>query len=658
MLLSVIVFRSLFSLHTLVFCDNRLALEARPHAAPRSAMAQKAHLLDSLPRKGIACLLIVFYVSLLICIIVGAVGPRATTLILDETPTFDCSDQTSCSAAFTTKLDNLATYNQLLFTSAQVHRPMTTSGAPALLDAAQSYSQTYQLDLVGTAADGSRTQLVNNVTHTAQIACAAGWDVCSPFMLFYYPTVQYKTYDLVVRWVDLLGPYAGISNLMRGNIAISMYTYTVPVAYTSFQLGWRYFFVTASALAFIAYSVMLRCGPGRTDAQGAPLKSSLEQKWVWALAGLLPLFNDPLFGYTIFYPSFGGSVFSALCTVSFLTLLLVYMLVHFHLAALQSEGGLNWQMDGRRDVSQLGAAFWGPKMVFGTAFWILTLSAYLWTRYQQISDPAYSLFEVLPAIGAYFFGFVYVVAAVYLLYLGALLLLACRNHRRMRASNKVFIWVTITTLVIIVVGVYLDVFTPLRTTSASYLVVYGAANLYVGLLLFAHLPDRRTSLADVIDEESGSGMHGSVSVDTTGVMGASGTEDLEVSVEDLRAGFSGGAGRKAGGGGAARKGGAAAAAPSGRRAANSTAETGRGSASAAAAAHSGAAAESLDALSPVGDVGEMEHEAEAAIAVADGRRGVFVVEEADDHEGDGSAGATGHTSGRGAATATTGDGDL
>jgi hypothetical protein len=56
----------------------------------------------------------------------------------------------------------------------------------------------------------------------------------------------------------------------------------------------------------------------------------------------------------------------------------------------------------------------------------------------------------------------------------------------------------------------------------------------------------------------------------------------------------------------------------------------------------------------------MEHEAEAAIAVADGRRGVFVVEEADDHEGDGSAGTSGHASGRGAAppAATSSDGDL
>ena len=352
-------------------------------------------------------------------------------------------------------------------------------------------------------------------------------------------------YDISVTWLDPLRPFLyPTDHMVRWHTTALV----VPVTYTSFQLGWRYFFVSSSALIFIAYTVALCLGPPGADLaerRRSRCDWTLEQRWVWSLALLLPLFNDPLFGYTIFVPSFGGSVFSALCTVSFLTVLLVYFLVHFHVAALQSEGGQHWAAEtggggagGADDArKRMGVLFWLPKIIFGTAFWIISLSAYLWTRYQQIQDPAYSLFEALPAIGDYFYGFLYTVATLYLLYLGALLLLGCRNFSKMRASNRVFIGVTLSTLLILIVGVYLDVFSPLRTNSASYLVVYGSANFYVWLLIFAYLPDRRETLGDVIDAESGGGggggggAPGRLYSDTTGVMDAD--DDVEAAVGEV-----------------------------------------------------------------------------------------------------------------------------
>jgi hypothetical protein len=58
----------------------------------------------------------------------------------------------------------------------------------------------------------------------------------------------------------------------------------------------------------------------------------------------------------------------------------------------------------------------------------------------------------------------------------------------------------------VVIGIYLDTFSPLRTTSASYLVVYAVASLYTVLLVFLYLPDNRSgavSLGQQLDLESG-----------------------------------------------------------------------------------------------------------------------------------------------------------
>jgi hypothetical protein len=79
-----------------------------------------------------------------------------------------------------------------------------------------------------------------------------------------------------------------------------------------------------------------------------------------------------------------------------------------------------------------------------------------------------------------------------------------------------FILVTLSTMMILVVGLWLDVFSPLRTQSASFLVMYGTANFYVWLLIFAYLPDYRQTMDDVIDIQSSSTLP---EPDTTGVLG-------------------------------------------------------------------------------------------------------------------------------------------
>jgi len=349
--------------------------------------------------------------------------------------------------------------------------------------------------------------------------------------------VIYPTYELTVKWVAPLDHSVWITRNAKC-LPVEFSVLTVPVQYTAFSLGWHYFFFSSSLMIFIAYTVALATAGRDDDSSEASAgrrrccarRWTLEQRWVWSLSLLLPLFNDPLFAATIFSPTFSGSVFSALSTVTFLTALLVYFLVHFNVAALQGEGGANWSAEHPSAAAAFGVVFWAPKFVFGTAFWIVALSAYLWTRYQQVTDPAYSLFEQLSAIGDYFYGFLYTLAALYLIYLAALLFRGFRVFGRMRAANRVFVGVTLSTVLILIVGIYLDVFSPLRTGSAAYLVVYGAANFYVWLLIFAYLPDRRATLNDVILAESSSALE-LPPPDTTGVLG--GKADAEADDADL-----------------------------------------------------------------------------------------------------------------------------
>lgn len=612
-------------------------------------MPSKAHLLDNLSRCGVCSTVIVYFIALLIAAGVGIAGPRTTAKLLDVQPYIVCPGGPSCTGVFTATLTDLRPYNQFLIAYGQVSRPTLPNGQLAMGSVALSYSQRFELDVAAFDEEGNAVELLKNGTHAADVRCEPNSVQCNEFLLLWEPQITASRYEIRIRWLDVLAPFA--SGEMPAGITISTAVYTVPVAYTSFALGWRYFFITSAVLGFLAYIVALWRGPGRTDANGNRLRTTLEQKWVAWLAFCLIFFNDPSFAHAIFNPTFPGSVLSALGTVTFVCSLLMYLLLHAHLAALQGEGGITWELDSSNRTS-LGVLFWAPKIIFFTAFWILTLSAYLWTRYQQISDPAYSLFEATSqfAIGRYFYAFIYAIISIYGLYYATLIVLACRNWTRMRASNKTFTIVSITTIILVAVGVYADVFSPLRTASAAFLLVFGACNFFVWLAMFATLPDRKTGLAELVDEESGG-----VPPDTTGAMGArasagaagsvviddaeDGEFDLEVRAEDLAA-TAGAATRKPASAAPAGKARSAAAAPP--AAAGTGGRRPAGKAAAPAPAAAAAAVQDED------DDDAIDFEAQGGSAPAGGAAsgpsgGVFVVEEDDDDDGGdmGSGAATG-----------------
>ena len=431
----------------------------------------------------------------------------------------------------------LTPLNQFMSASLRLERPLRSDaaspgdGKPLLLNTDFVWNVAYTIR-VDESEDGANFVAGNAMPHVTSTMCRAASTTCDRLRVLYTPLSAAKAYRVSVTLTDALRPWVDAvgNDKIQPQVGVGLGVVYIDSGYTTFQLGWRYFFVTATFLIALAYTIVLFCGPASKDASGRRLTTPMEQRWVASLVILLVFFNDPFFAIAVSTPSLNASAFSAVTTVAFLTALLTYWLVHFHIAALQSEVGPHWHMT-QTEMNNLGLCFWIPKVVFATLFFVVALSLYLWTRYQQLTDPGYSLMETQAAIADYFLGFVYAVAAVYLLYLFALLVLACRQWRRMRLGNRFFVLFTIAAAIILVIGIFLDAFTPLRIHTASFLVMYGAANFYVWALVFVYLPDKVSGVA------GGRGDLGVAAAslppaDTTGVMGG-GDDDLDVSADDV-----------------------------------------------------------------------------------------------------------------------------
>lgn len=483
---------------------------------------------------------------LVVAIIVGAVGPKGRVSKPLFTTAAECPTSANCTLTVDEDIPALSPANQYMVITTHLDRPKTVAtGGAAALDVAVSYEQPFRLWINGTTASGQVEQLAMGDAHTRTVRCDPHSVTCRTGPLLFLPQLYYTSLHMRLVLEDVLAHWESITPV-RQELSLVVNQSYMDAAYTEFQLGWRYLFVALSLITFVCYSAVMMCGTMRTGGDGRSLSASIEQRWVWLLSFLLIWFNDPL--YYINYavrPSFGVSAFSALCTVSFITLLLLYWLVQLHLAVLQPDGTLHWDVE-QSSAAQLGLMFWLPKVVLATAFWMATLSLYLWTRYQQLYDASYLVgSSQAKMLNTYFTAFAYTLGGVYLLYALILTLLACRRIRRIRTANRFFILVTFGTIVTLLAGLFAETYTSLRGTVLSFLVVYGAANLYVWLLQAAFLPAKPLTMRNVMLEDSET-----YTVDTTGVMHASGVEDTgtDVSLDEVRIDTQ--AGANAGGAGA------------------------------------------------------------------------------------------------------------
>ena len=118
----------------------------------------------------------------------------------------------------------------------------------------------------------------------------------------------------------------------------------------------------------------------------------------------------------------------------------------------------------------------------------------MYQRIMVIQDPAFNIVEANPAVSDYFFNFIYAMAGLYLVYFFALLVLNYRAFGTMRPANRFVLIITVFTLIVVFVGIFLNLNTALRSEAALIMVAYGACNLYVWLLTFAMVPGERSPM--------------------------------------------------------------------------------------------------------------------------------------------------------------------
>lgn len=507
-------------------------------------------LIDRMSTKAIWLLGVAYYVLFFICVIVGVTGPAAIVRNISPPRRQQCVGD--CSPTWDTSVRSLSPRNQFLSVWGQFSRPSLRDGSPAAINQDVSFDLGYTTSVTG---DFGAVRTVNT-THTTSIQCAAGLPFCAPFVVVWEPEILMNNYTVTITEINPLAPWRqlGLSNL-ADTVEFIFITSYVSSDYTTFELGWKSFFLVASLLMFGGYTFMLyKSAAARDPETGARLPTTLEQKFVWGLALLLVLFNDPTFAAQIFSPTFGATAFYGLSLVTFMALLLLYIAVHFHVAVIQSEAGLaRWELDGK--TRNLGMLFWVPKIIWTTLFWTLVLSAYMWTRYQQLNDPGYNSGDASSSssgISDYFKAFMYTLGGIYVAYLFVLIVLAFRYFRRMKTANRYFCILTFSTLVVMLAGLYVNMYTAARATTGAFLAVYGAANFYIWSLCFAYLPDSKLTREEIMARDV-------AAADTTGVMarGVSGSSgagkkkksaarqptidegeedeegDLEVNVEDV-----------------------------------------------------------------------------------------------------------------------------
>jgi hypothetical protein len=196
-------------------------------------MPRAAHMIDVVSCGGIVCIVATFYLLLLSSIIIGVIGPHPLTILIDKIEKTPCIILPDCPTVVTPlTLSNLASYNQLIALNVAIIRP----DVDVALDY-KYYSQSYVLTITGTPSSGSDVVILSNqVSHTAQIECEAGSKECTGFLIAYYPEVDFATYTMNILWQNPLSQWNSLNP--DGKISMHFTGYTVPIDYTSFQLGY------------------------------------------------------------------------------------------------------------------------------------------------------------------------------------------------------------------------------------------------------------------------------------------------------------------------------------------------------------------------------------------------------------------------------------
>jgi len=273
-------------------------------------------------------------------------------------------------------------------------------------------------------------------------------------------------------------------------------------AFTQFEVGFRY--------AFLGITIAILTIACRRYCRLSMKMWGYQQQWVVLLLCLLPLYDGPLSAAQI-YSVDDATIHSradvskslaaarlltsanVFCTTIFLAALMIYFLCIFE------EMGAKRSPGPTRKMALRNKRWWSNLLKLGLvgAFWSVLFVAFLRLRHQQDLDPSFTLFSEDGRLN--FQTEIRALIALFLVYAVWLFLMIADAARILVDLSPPFVLVavaTIATIALVTAGPFVGAFYSVPDDSATFLLFFGAINLYVYFMAFSYMPVLQTVSQD------------------------------------------------------------------------------------------------------------------------------------------------------------------
>ncbi|XP_035792031.1 transmembrane protein 181-like isoform X2 [Anopheles albimanus] len=321
----------------------------------------------------------------------------------------------------------------------------------------------------GGGAGGTVVQLQNRTRH---LTCSE--QECDEFTVLHIGFLDYAHYILTVRFYGLEAFH------QRYTIcSVQFYLKSYNPAFTQIEIWFRFIFVL--------FTFIVTCWFAHTLRRYPLADWSIEQKWLSILLPLLLLFNNPIFPLIFMANSWFPGMTDALMQTTFLCAILMFWLCVYH---------------GLRQNERKLLTFYVPKLLVILPIWLGAIVLGIWEKFDELNDPTYSHFDDYDNYNGLKV-FVSIAGAMYLLYLGLLMLKAYSELRSMPYFDMRLKFLTL--LMLIVVSFTLIVtlqhfgFDTLKDnfiaqlytsykSSAQFMCFYGLLNFYLYAMAYVYSP--------------------------------------------------------------------------------------------------------------------------------------------------------------------------
>ncbi|XP_062850709.1 transmembrane protein 181 isoform X2 [Trichomycterus rosablanca] len=422
--------------------------------------------LYTLTRRHFVLMFVVFLMCFGLTLLIGVAGPKI--IIENSYSVLNSGANASKTGPFQLKSPPLSNYNQQLWLICVIEMAHQKDELKRKFE--------MNVELKGVMQDGSIMHISDNVHRKSRtLRCAPPEQKCDEIIVVHLGYLTYTQYQINVSLKDLEDLVQNIQN-----VTFMIKTYNPTFSQT--EIWFRFVFVVMTFAVTCIFAHSLRKFSMRDWG--------MEQKWMSILLPLLLLYNDPFFPLSFLTNSWFPGTLDTFFQALFLCMLLLFWLCVYDGIRVQGE---------RKCFT-----FYLPKLAIVGLLWISAVTLGIWQLVNELQDPTYRYNIDIKHFQGMKMLFVCLVA-LYVLYLGFLLIRAWSELKNMPYSDlrvKFLTGLTLLVLLISMVILYLrfgskalqDNFVAELSTnyqnSAEFLSFYGLLNFYLYTLAFIYSPSK------------------------------------------------------------------------------------------------------------------------------------------------------------------------